>query len=222
MATNALKMAIFWDLENSNRFDIGEAAANIAKALIGDHIAKFCAYGNTNILSNDKRKCCKYAGIELIDEPSREPEAADKAIIILDMFQFAFDNPPPSIASPHLSCVMQTSHTGASEASLSLVLRCLRYRGFTVILATPSWINSLPTLNIVGAQFFVYGTISEMMMDQYRREYLKHDVIKLLKKYSGEMVFSGFEYCYKHEFKGEVNYDYYGLTNLEDLCLSLQ
>ncbi|GJW71585.1 endonuclease [Tanacetum coccineum] len=39
-----------------------------------------------------------------------------------------------------------------------------------------------------------------------RREYLKHDVIKLLKKYSGEMVFSGFEYCSKHEFKGEVNY----------------
>ncbi|GKF08767.1 endonuclease, partial [Tanacetum coccineum] len=96
MATNALKMAIFWDLENFNRFDTGEETANIAKALRGYHIAKFRAYGNTNILSNDKRKCCKYAGIELIDEPSREPEAADKAIIILDMFQFAFDNPPPS------------------------------------------------------------------------------------------------------------------------------
>ncbi|GJW71586.1 meiosis regulator and mRNA stability factor 1-like protein, partial [Tanacetum coccineum] len=34
-------------------------------------------------------------GNELIDEPSREPKAVDKAII-LDMFQFAFDNPPPS------------------------------------------------------------------------------------------------------------------------------
>ncbi|GKC93221.1 hypothetical protein Tco_1158663, partial [Tanacetum coccineum] len=85
MATNALKMAIFWDLENFNRFDTGEETANIAKALIGHHITKLCAYGNTDILSNDKRKCYKYAGIELIDEPSREPEAADKAII-LDMF----------------------------------------------------------------------------------------------------------------------------------------
>ncbi|GJW71587.1 zinc finger, CCHC-type containing protein [Tanacetum coccineum] len=69
--------------------------ANIAKALRGYHIAKFCAYGNTDILSNDKRKCCKYARIKLIDEPSREPEAVDKAII-LDMFQFSFDNAPPS------------------------------------------------------------------------------------------------------------------------------
>lgn len=51
-----------------------------------------------------------------------------------------------------------------------------------------------------------------------RRKLLKRRVKELLNKFGGIIMFSCFEICYKHEFKEEVNYYYYGLTDLEDLC----
>ena len=53
----------------------------------------------------------------------------------------------------------------------------------------------------------------------FRRQiYLKPNVEKLLYAHGGKIEFDSFENSYEDQFKGELFYGYYGLTDLDHLC----
>jgi hypothetical protein len=58
---------------------------------------------------------------------------------------------------------------------------------------------------------------------KFRREILlKPEVQELLNRQHGEIFFSSFENLYKDLFKENLDYHFYGLSGLEDLCKNLK
>ncbi|WVZ24662.1 hypothetical protein V8G54_003206 [Vigna mungo] len=96
-------VAILWDIENCpvpSDVRPEDVAGNIRMALrvhpvIKGAVMLFSAYGDFNSFPRRLREGCQRTGVKLIDVPNGRKDAADKAILV-DMFLFALDNPPPS------------------------------------------------------------------------------------------------------------------------------
>ncbi|XP_057966297.1 uncharacterized protein LOC131156543 [Malania oleifera] len=127
-------VAILWDIENCPvPMDVRpeDVAGNIRMALrvhpvIKGAVTMFSAYGDFNAFPRRVREGCQRTGVKLIDVPNGRKDAADKAILV-DMFLFALDNPPPS-------SIMLIS----GDVDFAPALHILGQRGYTVILVIPS------------------------------------------------------------------------------------
>ncbi|KAI3712255.1 hypothetical protein L1987_70806 [Smallanthus sonchifolius] len=104
-------------------------------------------YGDFNRFSRRLREGCQRTGVKLIDVPNGRKDAADKAILI-DMFLFALDNPPPS-------SIMLIS----GDVDFSPALHVLGQRGYTVILVVPSGVGVSSALSNAGSYVWDWSTL---------------------------------------------------------------
>ncbi|KAI8554024.1 hypothetical protein RHMOL_Rhmol05G0065100 [Rhododendron molle] len=139
-------VAILWDIENCpvpRDIRLEDVAGNIRMALrvhpiIKGAVTLFSAYGDFNPFPRRLREGCQRAGVKLVDVPNGRKDAADKAILV-DMFLFALDNPPPS-------SIMLIS----GDVDFAPALHILGQRGYTVILVIPSWVGVSSALSNAG------------------------------------------------------------------------
>lgn len=126
-------VAIMWDIENCP-IPAGvppmDVSGNVRNSLmvhggVKGAITTFSAYGDYSHLSKELRQGCQKTGINLIDVPSGNKDAADKAILI-DMFLFALDNRPPAL-------ILLIS----GDVDFAPALHKLRQRGYTIAVALP-------------------------------------------------------------------------------------
>ncbi|GLU09241.1 hypothetical protein SLE2022_261120 [Rubroshorea leprosula] len=130
-------VAILWDIENCpipSDVRPEDVAGNIRMALrvhpvIKGAVIMFSAYGDFNSFPRRLREGCQRTGVKLIDVPNGRKDAADKAILI-DMFLFALDNPPPS-------SILLIS----GDVDFAPALHILGQRGYTVILVIPAGVG---------------------------------------------------------------------------------
>ncbi|KDP32269.1 hypothetical protein JCGZ_14790 [Jatropha curcas] len=130
-------VAILWDIENCpvpSDVRPEDVAGNIRMALrvhpvIKGAVMMFSAYGDFNSFPRRVREGCQRTGVKLIDVPNGRKDAADKAILV-DMFLFALDHPPPS-------SIMLIS----GDVDFAPALHILGQRGYTVILVIPSGVG---------------------------------------------------------------------------------
>eukprot|EP00850_Spirogloea_muscicola_P006854 SM000033S12375 [mRNA] locus=s33:541287:543983:+ [translate_table: standard] len=136
-------MAILWDMENCGvpgQVPPEDVAGNIRGALRGHPavrgaaVTAFAAYGDFNMFPKKLREGCQHTGVSLIDVPNGKKDAADKAILV-DMFLFALDNPPPS-----------TILLITGDGDFSPALHKLAQRGYAVLLAVPAGVGISPAL----------------------------------------------------------------------------
>ncbi|XP_023729905.1 uncharacterized protein LOC111877617 [Lactuca sativa] len=152
--TNTLDgpIAILWDMENCpvpNDIRPEDVAGNIRMALRVHPIIKgavnmFSAYGDFNGFPRRLREGCQRTGVKLIDVPNGRKDAADKAILV-DMFLFALDNPPPS-------SIMLIS----GDVDFSPALHVLGQRGYTMILVIPSRVGVSVSSALSNAGSYVW------------------------------------------------------------------
>ncbi|XP_078435783.1 putative endonuclease or glycosyl hydrolase isoform X2 [Wolffia australiana] len=127
-------VGIFWDMENCpipNDVSPDEVAGNIRLALrlhplIGGAVNSFAAYGDFNGFPRRLREACQRTGVKLVDVPNTRKDAADKAIL-MDLFLFALDHPPPS-----------TVLLISGDVDFAPALHVLGQRGYAVILIAPA------------------------------------------------------------------------------------
>ncbi|KAH7517990.1 uncharacterized protein LOC107427077 [Ziziphus jujuba] len=139
-------VAILWDIENCpvpSDVRPEDVAGNIRMALrvhpvIKGAVMLFSAYGDFNAFPRRVREGCQRTGVKLIDVPNGRKDAADKAILV-DMFLFALDNPPPS-------SIMLIS----GDVDFAPALHILGQRGYTVILVIPSGVGVSSALSNAG------------------------------------------------------------------------
>nr|XP_004230772.1 uncharacterized protein LOC101262057 [Solanum lycopersicum] len=130
-------VAILWDIENCpvpSDVRPEDVAGNIRMTLrvhpvIKGAVTLFSAYGDFNSFPRRLREGCQRTGVKLVDVPNGRKDAADKAILV-DMFLFALDNPPPS-------SIMLIS----GDVDFAPALHILGQRGYTVILVIPSGVG---------------------------------------------------------------------------------
>lgn len=142
-------MAILWDIENCpvpGEVNAEDVAGNIRIAL-REHphvgaVTMFSAYGDFNHFPRKVREGCQRTGVNLIDVPNGKKDAADKAILV-DMFLFALDNPPPS-----------TIFLITGDVDFAPALHKLGQRGYVVVLVIPDGVGVSSALR--GAGRFVY------------------------------------------------------------------
>ncbi|ESQ50999.1 hypothetical protein EUTSA_v10022670mg [Eutrema salsugineum] len=140
-------MAILWDIENCpvpSDVRPEEVAGNIRMAIQlhpvinGSVVVVFSAFGDFNAFPRRVREGCQRTGVKLVDVPNGRKDAADKAIL-LDMFLFVLDNPPPS------TIVIITGDVDFAPA-----LHVLGQRGYTVVVIIPSGVYVNPALISAG------------------------------------------------------------------------
>lgn len=139
-------VAILWDIENCpvpSDVRPEDVAGNIRMALrvhpvIKGAVMTFSAYGDFNAFPRRLREGCQRTGVKLIDVPNGRKDAADKAILV-DMFLFALDNPPPS-------SIMLIS----GDVDFAPALHILGQRGYTVILVIPAVVGVSSALSNAG------------------------------------------------------------------------
>lgn len=139
-------VAILWDIENCpvpSDVRPEDVSGNIRMALrvhpvIKGAVMMFSAYGDFNAFPRRLREGCQRTGVKLIDVPNGRKDAADKAILV-DMFLFALDNPPPS-------SIMLIS----GDVDFAPALHILGQRGYTVILVIPSGVGVSSALTNAG------------------------------------------------------------------------
>lgn len=139
-------VAILWDIENCpvpSDVRPEDVAGNIRMALrvhplIDGAVTMFSAYGDFNAFPRRLREGCQRTGVKLVDVPNGRKDAADKAILV-DMFLFALDNPPPSP-------IMLIS----GDVDFAPALHILGQRGYTVILVIPSGTGVSSALSNAG------------------------------------------------------------------------
>lgn len=143
MSADCLKpVAILWDIENCavpHGVNAEDVAVHIRMALKFQLAKKgpvtvFSAYGDFSHLSLRTRQGCQKTGVNLIDIPHGKKDAADKAILV-DMFLFALDNPPP--------CTVVLI---SGDVDFAPALHKLGQRGYSVVLAIPSGRKVSPAL----------------------------------------------------------------------------
>lgn len=142
-------VAILWDIENCSvpgEVNAEDVAGNIRIALrehpfIGA-VTMFSAYGDFNQFPRKVREGCQRTGVNLIDVPNGKKDAADKAILV-DMFLFALDNPPPS-----------TIFLITGDVDFAPALHKLGQRGYMVVLVIPDGVGVSSALR--GAGRFVW------------------------------------------------------------------
>jgi hypothetical protein len=138
-------VAILWDIENCpvpGEVNAEDVAGNIRIALrehphIGA-VTMFSAYGDFNHFPKKVREGCQRTGVNLIDVPNGKKDAADKAILV-DMFLFALDNPPPS-----------TIFLVTGDVDFAPALHKLGQRGYVVVLVIPDGVGVSPALRGAG------------------------------------------------------------------------
>ncbi|KAI3789312.1 hypothetical protein L2E82_02105 [Cichorium intybus] len=148
-------IAILWDMENCpipSDIRPEDVAGNIRMALRVHPIIKgavnmFSAYGDFNGFPRRLREGCQRTGVKLIDVPNGRKDAADKAILV-DMFLFALDNPPPS-------SIMLIS----GDVDFSPALHVLGQRGYNVILVIPSGVGVSSALSNAGSYVWDWQTL---------------------------------------------------------------
>ncbi|KAI3987750.1 hypothetical protein MKX01_028484 [Papaver californicum] len=139
-------VAILWDIENCpvpSDVRPEDVAGNIRMALrvhpiIQGAVTLFSAYGDFNAFPRRLREGCQRTGVKLVDVPNGRKDAADKAILV-DMFLFALDNPPPS-------SILLIS----GDVDFSPALHILGQRGYTVILVIPAGVGVSSALSNAG------------------------------------------------------------------------
>ncbi|XP_010259205.1 PREDICTED: uncharacterized protein LOC104598721 [Nelumbo nucifera] len=139
-------IAILWDIENCpvpSDVRPEDVAGNIRMALrvhpvLEGAVTMFSAYGDFNAFPRRLREGCQRTGVKLIDVPNGRKDAADKAILI-DMFLFALDNPPPS-------SIMLIS----GDVDFAPALHILGQRGYTIILVIPAGVGVSSALSNAG------------------------------------------------------------------------
>ncbi|KAL3690968.1 hypothetical protein R1sor_004619 [Riccia sorocarpa] len=126
-------LAILWDIENCpvpSEVKAEDVANNLRMALrlhpaIEGAVTLFSAYGDFNHFPRKVREGCQRTGVNLIDVPNGKKDASDKAILV-DLFLFALDNPPPS-----------TIFLISGDVDFAPALHKLGQRGYSVVLAIP-------------------------------------------------------------------------------------
>ncbi|KAK1274503.1 hypothetical protein QJS04_geneDACA008048 [Acorus gramineus] len=139
-------ISILWDMENCpvpNGIRPEDVAGNIRMALrvhpiIKGSVTTFSAYGDFNSFPRRLREGCQRTGVKLVDVPNGRKDAADKAILV-DMFLFALDNPPPS-------SILLIS----GDVDFAPALHILGQRGYTIILVIPSGVGVSSALSNAG------------------------------------------------------------------------
>ncbi|KAL9681375.1 hypothetical protein QQ045_013158 [Rhodiola kirilowii] len=139
-------VAILWDMENCHvPSDVRpeDVGGNIRMALrvhpmIQGVVTMFSAYGDFNGFPRRLREGCQRTGVKLIDVPNGRKDAADKAILV-DMFLFALDNPPPST-------IMLIS----GDVDFAPALHILGQRGYIIVLVIPSNVGVSSALSNAG------------------------------------------------------------------------
>ena len=127
-------VSILWDMENCpvpGDVSADDVAGNIRMAIrvhpaIQGIVTMFSAYGDFNHFPRRLREGCQRTGINLIDVPNGKKDASDKAILV-DMFLFALDNPPP--------CTILLI---SGDVDFAPALHKLGQRGYSVVLAIPA------------------------------------------------------------------------------------
>ncbi|CAH9146006.1 unnamed protein product [Cuscuta epithymum] len=156
-------VAILWDIENCpvpGDVRPEDVAGNIRMAL---HVhpmisgavrivRMFSAYGDFNAFTRRLREGCQRTGVKLIDVPNGRKDAADKAILV-DMFLFALDNPPPST-------IMLIS----GDVDFAPALHILGQRGYTVILVIPSGVGVSSALYNAGRLVWDWPSVARGLM----------------------------------------------------------
>lgn len=148
-------VSILWDIENCpvpSDVRPEDVAGNIRMALrvhpvIEGAVTMFSAYGDFNAFPRRLREGCQRTGVKLIDVPNGRKDAADKAILV-DMFLFALDNPPPS-------SIMLIS----GDVDFAPALHILGQRGYTVILVIPSGVGVSSALSSAGRFVWDWSSI---------------------------------------------------------------
>ncbi|GLT47300.1 hypothetical protein SLA2020_210060 [Shorea laevis] len=149
-------VAILWDIENCpvpSDVRPEDVAGNIRMALrvhpvIKGAVTMFSAYGDFNSFPRRLREGCQRTGVKLIDVPNGRKDAADKAILV-DMFLFALDNPPPS-------SIMLIS----GDVDFAPALHILGQRGYTVILVIPSSVGVSSALCNAGKFVWDWSSVA--------------------------------------------------------------
>ncbi|GLT98258.1 hypothetical protein SLE2022_157720 [Rubroshorea leprosula] len=223
-------IGILWDIENCpvpGDVSPDDVAANIRNALrehplIKGPITMFSAYGDFNCFTRRLREGCQRTGVKLIDVPNGRKDAADKAIL-LDMFMFAFDNPPPS-------SIMLIS----GDVDFAPGLHSLGQRGYTVILGVPSGISVSSTLCNAGKFFCDWPSMargegfispSEALMRAQELKLaqpgdingLKGQLVKLLKLSGGCLPFTRVPIEYQKMFRRPLCCSEFGTFKLVSL-----
>ncbi|GLT47299.1 hypothetical protein SLA2020_210050 [Shorea laevis] len=223
-------IGILWDIENCpvpGDVSPDDVASNIRKALrehplIEGAVTMFSAYGDFNCFTRRLREGCQRTGVKLIDVPNGRKDAADKAIL-LDMFLFVLDNPPPS-------SIMLIS----GDVDFAPALHSLSQRGYTVILGVPSGVSVSSALCSAGK--FVWdwpsmargeGFISPSEAFMRARELtlaqpgdingLKGQLVKLLKSSGGCLPFIRVPIEYQKMFRRPLCCSEFGAFKLVSL-----
>ncbi|KAG2323088.1 hypothetical protein Bca52824_016301 [Brassica carinata] len=147
-------LAVFWDMENCpvpSDVRPEDVASNIRTAIqlhpvVSGSVVVFSAFGDFNAFPRRVREGCQRTGVKLVDVPNGRKDAADKAIL-LDMFLFALDHPPPS------TIVIITGDVDFAPA-----LHVFGQRGYNVVVIIPSGVYVNPALTSAGK--FVWDWLS--------------------------------------------------------------
>lgn len=139
-------VAILWDIENCpvpGDVNAEDVAGNIRMALrvhptVKGAVTMFSAYGDFNHFPRRLREGCQKTGVNLIDVPNGKKDASDKAILV-DMFLFALDNPPPC-----------TIFLISGDVDFAPALHKLGQRGYTIVLAIPAGVGVASALCSAG------------------------------------------------------------------------
>ncbi|KAF2531421.1 hypothetical protein F2Q70_00029664 [Brassica cretica] len=141
-------LAVLWDIENCpvpSDVRPEDVASNIRTAIqlhpvVSGSVVVFSAFGDFNAFPRRVREGCQRTGVKLVDVPNGRKDAADKAIL-LDMFLFVLDHPPPS------TIVIITGDVDFAPA-----LHVLGQRGYNVVVIIPSGVYVNPALTSAGSQ----------------------------------------------------------------------
>ncbi|RID53063.1 hypothetical protein BRARA_G00488 [Brassica rapa] len=139
-------LAVLWDIENCpvpSDVRPEDVASNIRTAIqlhpvVSGSVVVFSAFGDFNAFPRRVREGCQRTGVKLVDVPNGRKDAADKAIL-LDMFLFVLDHPPPS------TIVIITGDVDFAPA-----LHVLGQRGHSVVVIIPSGVYVNPALTSAG------------------------------------------------------------------------
>ncbi|KAJ0254460.1 putative endonuclease or glycosyl hydrolase [Hirschfeldia incana] len=145
-STEAAPLAVLWDIENCpvpSDVRPEDVASNIRTAIqlhpvVSGSVVVFSAFGDFNAFPRRVREGLQRTGVKLVDVPNGRKDAADKAIL-LDMFLFALDQPPPS------TIVIITGDVDFAPA-----LHVLGQRGYNVVVIIPSGVYVNPALTSAG------------------------------------------------------------------------
>ncbi|CAN6470094.1 unnamed protein product [Victoria cruziana] len=208
-------VAILWDIENCpvpNDVRPEDVAGNIRMAL------------------RRLREGCQRTGVKLVDVPNGRKDAADKAILV-DMFLFALDNPPPSsillisvLADlfgigqvwPEEKALCQQSHMQPMGRMSFMPYLLISLRA--PILKWKKSRSSTRVYQIMDAQ---QGDLSELQYDHWVQpgdvQGLKGQIVKLLELSAGSLQLVRLPSEYQKMFGRPLYVSEYGSCKLVDL-----